>query len=72
VLREIDFLLKNFPLWIQTPTFVETSHFNTDMCETESSQSHESRAQPADSSKLCSKPERLNSDIIYKQQKRIV
>jgi len=41
-------------------TFVQASYLKTDMLKFESSQSHESRAQTADSSKTCSKPGPFN------------
>jgi len=39
--------------------FVETIYWKTDMCKSESSQSHERRAQLADYSKTCGKPKLL-------------
>ena len=41
-------------------TFVESNHLNTGMCKSESSQSHESRVQWADSSKACSRLRAVN------------
>jgi len=49
--------------WLGVYPFVETSYLETDMCKSESSWSHESRAQSADSSnlKLAANLELLNS-----------
>jgi len=52
VLLEIGFLLNGFNLVASE----EISYLNADMCEFESSQRKESKAQPADSSEACSKP----------------
>jgi len=56
VLHEIDFVFKKFADGFKPVTFAESSSLNTDMCMFESSQSEESRAQSANSSKACSKP----------------
>jgi len=49
VLREIDFLLKEFADGSKLFTFVETSNVNKEMCKFEASR-EESRAQSANSS----------------------
>jgi len=43
VLSEIDFLLNNFDDRFTCVAFVETSELKTDMCKSESSQTHEVR-----------------------------
>jgi len=58
-LREIDFLLKRFAELFDCVVFVETNYMNTKMCKSDSSQSHENRAQQIDSSKVHNKPELL-------------
>jgi len=45
----IEFLFFKFADWFDT--FVENNYINTDLCKSESSQSHQSRAQSANSSK---------------------
>jgi len=54
VFREIDFLSKHLL------AFVENSYLKTDMCKSESSQSHEIRALSADASKPFRKPGAFN------------
>jgi len=55
-----DILFKQFPDGFQASAIAETSYSNKDMCEFESSQKDESRAQSADSLKDCSKPRAFN------------
>ena len=55
VLREIDFLLKRFPHWLNI--FALIRYLKADTCKLESSQDHKSRA---DSSKARSRPRAFN------------
>ena len=47
-------------------TFVETTYLKTDLCNSESSQNHENRAQLADSSKPCKKVRACNYHVFIK------